>query len=125
MSTNELRMRALRGATSVDHNDATAIVDATAALLEEMLAANGVDRADLVSLIFTATPDLTAAFPAAGARRIGISDVPLLCAAEIPVEGAVARVVRVLMHVLTDKGKDALRHVYLGEARRLRMDLFE
>src|SRR5918994_214687 len=89
MSTNPSRVRALRGATTVPNNDARAIVDATRELLEELFARNEVEREDLVSLIFTTTPDLTANFPAAAAREMGLSDVPLLCASEIAVDGAV------------------------------------
>jgi chorismate mutase len=88
-----------------------------------MFERNGVDPDDLVSLLFTATPDLRAEFPAAAARRIGVSDCPLLCAQEIDVAGAIPRCVRVLMHLYTTRERTALRHVYLGEARRLRTDL--
>ncbi len=119
------RVRALRGATTVAADDGAAIVEATAELLQEMLERNGVDPEDLISLVFTATPDLTAEFPAAAARRIGISDVPLLCASEIPVPGSVKRCIRVLMHLYTGRDYVSLRHVYLGEARQLRADLPE
>jgi chorismate mutase len=101
------------------------IVAATAELLRELFDRNGVEHDDLVSLTFTATPDLTAEFPAAAARSIGIADVPLLCATEIAVRGAIARCIRVLVHVYTDRDRAALRHVYLGEARQLRTDLPE
>jgi chorismate mutase len=124
MSTNQPvdrhRVRALRGATSVSDNDESAIVDATAELLRELLGRNGAEPEDLVSIVFTSTPDLTAAFPAAAARALGIEGVPLLCASEIPVEGALSRCVRVLVHLYTDRGGTALEHVYLGDARRLR-----
>ena len=118
-------LRALRGATSVQANDAEQIEDATARLLAEMLERNGVEPGDLVSLIFTATPDLDAAFPAAAARRLGLGDIPLLCAQEIPVPGSLPRCVRVLMHLYSERDYASLRHVYLGEARRLREDLPE
>ena len=120
-----VRIRALRGAITVDADDPEAIVEATAELLGEMLARNEASHDDLVSLIFTATPDLTAEFPAAAARRLGISDIPLLCAAEIAVPGAVRRCIRVLMHLYTARDYASLRHVYLGEARQLRTDLPE
>ncbi len=113
-------MRALRGATSVSGNDERAIVDATAELLRELLERNGAAPEDLVSIVFTSTPDLTAAFPAAAARALGIDGVPLLCASEIPVQGALARCVRVLVHFYTQRAPDGLEHVYLGEAQRLR-----
>ena len=117
------RVRALRGATTAGGNDAAAIVAATRELLEELLAANEVDVDDLVSIIFTSTPDLDAEFPAAGARRLGLADTPLLCATEIGVPGAVPRCIRVLMHLYTDRSYASLRHVYLGDARQLRTDL--
>jgi chorismate mutase len=116
------RLAAVRGATTVEHDTPGAIVDATAELLGAMMSRNGVHASDLVSMLFTATPDLRAEFPAAAARRLGLSDVPLMCAVEIDVEGSVARCVRVLAHLYSDRGKDALRHVYLRGATRLRGD---
>ncbi len=123
--TRAPRVRALRGATTVASDDVSEIVSATAELLEEMMARNDVEPDDLISVVFTATPDLTAEFPAAAARRLGISGVPLLCASEIPVPGSIARCIRVLMHLYTARDYASLRHVYLGEARRLRTDLAE
>ncbi len=117
------RVRALRGAVQVDANEAGAIVDGTARLLRELLARNDVSPADLVSIVFTSTPDLDAAFPAEAARRLGLQDVPLLCATEIPVPGALARCVRILVHLYTPLPPERLRHVYLGETARLRADL--
>jgi chorismate mutase len=119
------QVRALRGAITVAENDGAAIVEATVELLQTLWAKNGVQPDDLVSLIFTSTPDLDAEFPAAAARKLGISDVPLLCAREIDVPGAVPRCIRVLVHLYTDKDRGALRHVYLGDARQLRTDLPE
>ena len=123
LSTSEARVRALRGATTVATDEAEEIVAATKALIEEMLDRNGAQAGDLISLVFTATEDLRAAFPAVAARRLGISDVPLLCAQEIAVEGALPRCIRVLAHLYTDRDYASLRHVYLGEARTLRSDL--
>ena len=124
MSTNQQkRLRALRGAVTVDRNDRDAIVAATGELLEEMLARNRVDGDDLVSMIFTATPDLDAEFPAIAARRLGLAHVPLLCSVELDVFGAMPRCVRILMHLYTDRSADELQHVYLREARELRADL--
>ena len=122
MSTERL-VRALRGATGVERDDPAAIKDATATLLTAMMERNEVRVDDLVSLIFTSTPDLTSAFPAAAARALGLDDVPLLCAQEIPVPLAEPRIVRILMHLYTERGYASLRHVYLGDARRLRADL--
>jgi chorismate mutase len=127
MSTSQFppgpRLRALRGATTADANDAEAIVGATRALLEEVLAINDVGPDDLVSIIFTSTPDLDAEFPAAAARALGLGHVPLLCATEIAVPGAPDRCIRVLVHLYTDRDYASLRHVYRGDARGLRTDL--
>jgi chorismate mutase len=116
------RLRALRGAISVERNDARAIVQATEALLREILARNPIELHDIVSCIFTATEDLDAEFPAVAARRLGLQQVPLLCAREIPVPGSLPRVVRVLIHHYADEAS-AVQHVYLGEASSLREDL--
>lgn len=115
--------RAIRGAVSVIADEPPAIVAATEELLGAMLERNEVAAGDVVSIIFTATPDLTSEFPAAAARRLGLSDVPLLCAAEIAVPGALARCVRILLHVESEKGHGELEHVYLGAAKSLRADL--
>lgn len=117
------RLRALRGATTVEVDDKQAIIEATAELIKEMMSRNDVAREDLVSMIFTATSDLVSEFPAAAARAIGISDIPLLCAREVDVVGAIPRVVRVLAHLYTSRSAEELRHVYLREARPLRTDL--
>jgi chorismate mutase len=114
---------ALRGATTVDVDDGAAIVEATAELLQALLDRNDVASSDVVSMIFTATPDLTAEFPAAGARKLGMSDIPLLDAAAPPMAGDLPRCVRVLVHLYTDRPKAELRHVYLKETKRLRTDL--
>ncbi|MDQ3952604.1 MAG: chorismate mutase [Actinomycetota bacterium] len=116
-------MRALRGAITVDGNDRDAIASATGELLEAIIARNGVDGDDLVSMIFTATPDLDAEFPAIAARRLGLAHVPLLCSVELDVEGAMPRCIRVLVHLYTDRGPGELQHVYLRDARELRADL--
>ncbi len=118
MSTRQLV--ALRGATSVAANESAAIVDATTTLLTEMFERNDVQPEDLVSIVFTATPDLDAAFPALAARRLGLEDVALLCAAEIGVPGAPDGIVRVLIHLYSERDGSALEHVYQGAARGLR-----
>ena len=125
MSTGDQKVRALRGATTVEADEPGAIVAATAALLRTMLERNEARPDDLISVVFTTTPDLVSEFPAAAARSIGISEVPLLCAQEIPVPDAVPRCIRVLMHLYTDRDYASLRHVYLGGARGLRTDLPE
>ncbi|HWL48723.1 MAG TPA: chorismate mutase [Acidimicrobiia bacterium] len=119
------RLRALRGATTAQADEAAAIVDATERLLAEMIGRNEVAHEDLVSMIFTTTSDLSAEFPAAAARALGLSKVPLLCAREIDVPGSVPRCIRVLMHLYTTKQGDDLRHVYLEGAEELRTDLLE
>ena len=116
-------VRGLRGATSVPSDTRENIIDATSELLTEMIVANNIPSDDLISIIFTATPDLRSEFPAAAARQIGIVDVPLLCAAEIDVRGALPRIIRILMHVSSNKGRADLHHVYLREAEPLRNDL--
>ena len=117
------RVRGIRGATTVDANTAVAILSATRQLLLTMQAANGFSADDLVSAIFTVTPDLNAAFPAAAAREMGWDRVALLDAVEIDVPGALARCVRVLIHVYTERGPAEVHHVYAGGAACLRPDL--
>jgi len=116
-------VRAVRGATQVDADDRDAIIEATAELVRAVLDRNAIDPADLVSVVFTATPDLTAEFPAYAARAMGITDVPFLCATEIDVPGAMPRVVRLLAHVETERRREDVRHVYLRGAAALRTDL--
>ena len=116
-------VRAIRGAITVAADEGDAIVAATEELLAAMLTRNEVAPDDVISALFTTTPDLTAEFPAAAARRLGLADVPLLCAAEIAVPGALPRCVRVLLHVDTERARAEIDHVYLGAARSLRADL--
>ena len=118
-----MSVRAIRGATQVAADDRDEILDAVAELILAVLERNGVDSADLISVIFTATPDLTAEFPAYAARRLGITDVPLLCAQEVDVPGAMPRVVRLLAHVESHSHREEIRHVYLRGAQQLRTDL--
>jgi chorismate mutase len=113
---------ALRGAATVEANESEAILHATEELMHEVLVRNHLQAADLVSCIFTLTDDLDAEFPAVAARRMGLSQVPLLCAREIPVPGALPRVIRVLIHCNVRDGHEA-EHVYLGDAQKLRQDL--
>lgn len=117
-----MRLFALRGATTVEVNDSDAIIGATEELMLEILSRNALTPEDVVSCLFTVTNDLDANFPAAAARRVGFSGVPLLCAGEIPVPGALPRVIRVLVHYYADDAHQAA-HVYLHEARALRTDL--
>jgi chorismate mutase len=117
-----MRLFALRGATTVDANDAESILGATESLMLEIHERNPQRPDDAVSCIFTLTDDLDAEFPAVAARKIGFSSVPLLCAREVDVPGSLPRVIRVLMHYYADDDHES-RHVYLGEARSLRLDL--
>jgi chorismate mutase len=118
-------VRALRGATTVDADTEAQIHERVAALLEQLWARNDVHHDDLISLIFTVTDDITSAFPAAAARRVGLGDVPLICAREIPVPGSMPLCVRVLVHLESDKSRAELHHVYLERAKALRDDLPE
>jgi chorismate mutase len=115
-----MRLVALRGANTVTENSAEAILSATDELMREILRRNRLGAEDLVSCIFTLTPDLDAEFPAVAAREMGLSSVPLLCAREIPVPGALPQVIRVLIHAYMERRAE---HVYLGEAAKLRLDL--
>ena len=118
-------VRALRGATTCEHDTPDEIHGATQELLMAMMQRNGLEHDDVVSVLFTTSPDLRSAFPATGARGVGFGDVPLLCASEIDVPGAMARCIRVMMHVYTSRSRDELRHVYLRNAQALRDDLPE
>jgi len=117
-----MRLFALRGATTVDHNDADAILSATDELMRTLMARNGLTPETMVSCLFTMTEDLDAEFPAVAARRIGLSQVPLMCAREVPVPGSLPRVIRVMVHYYAN-GDHRPQHVYLREARTLRTDL--
>jgi chorismate mutase len=117
-----MRLFALRGAASVERNDADAILGATEALMREIMERNALATDAVVSCIFTLTNDLDAEFPAVAARNLGFNKVPLLCAREVDVPGSLPMVIRVLIHYYAAEDHEA-RHVYLGEARRLRSDL--
>jgi chorismate mutase len=117
-----VRLRALRGAITVEANDAKAILGATEELLRAMLDRNALQHDDIVSCLFTCTPDLNAEFPAVAARQIGMSDVPLMCAQEMDVYGQLPHVIRVMMHAYADPDREP-EHVYLRDATKLRLDL--
>ena len=117
-----MRLRALRGAITVEDNEATAILGATEEVLRELIKRNGLAEEDMVSCLFTCTDDLNAEFPAVAARRLGLGSVPLLCSREIDVPGALPRVIRVMLHCYADPESEA-QHVYLRDARSLRRDL--
>lgn len=120
--TAPITLRAVRGAITVDVDDAEAIRAATGEMLAALIERNGLGLDDMVSMFFTLTPDLRADFPAVAAREMGLSHVPLLCAVEIDVPGAMPRCIRVMVHCHMPV-EAPVRHVYLGEARALRPDL--
>ncbi len=116
-------VRALRGATTVDIDSPDQVHERVGALVNEMLDRNDVDKDALISIVFTATDDITSMFPAAAARAVGLGDVPLLCARELAIDGGTPRCIRVLMHLTTERSRAELRHVYLAGAEGLRDDL--
>lgn len=118
-----MAVRAIRGAVQLDSDERKHMLTSVAELVGEILDRNGLRVDDLISIVFTATPDLHSEFPAVGARDIGITDVPLLCAQEIDVIGAMPRVIRVLAHAETDLAKWEIQHVYLRGAVALRKDI--
>ena len=119
-----MAVRGIRGAISVDADDPDQIRAATRELMEAILERNEItDFDDVISAVFTTTPDLTSCFPAEAARSIGMTTVPLLCAAEIPVQGAMPLCIRILLHVNSDRKPADIDHVYLREAQKLRPDM--
>jgi chorismate mutase len=122
MSGEADRLWAVRGAIKVASNDTEAILAATEELMRELIERNGLEPGQIVSCIFTSTHDLNAEFPAVAARRLGLDSVPLLCAREIDVPGAMRSVIRVLVHYYAPAGHEPA-HAYLGEAQELRSDL--
>jgi chorismate mutase len=116
-------LRALRGATTVDVDEEAHVHERVITLLEAMCERNGVHHDDIVSILFTATDDIHSTFPATGARKLGLGDVPLICARELDVVGGTERCIRVLMHLTTERSRADMRHVYLEGAVGLRDDL--
>ncbi|GAA0834424.1 MULTISPECIES: chorismate mutase [Streptosporangium] len=116
-------VRAIRGAIQVEANDRDAILSGVTELVTEVMGRNRLTTEDVISVIFTATPDLTAEFPALAARKLGFHDVPLICASEIDVPGALPRVVRLMAHVEVDRPRQEVQHVYLRGAVALRVDI--
>jgi chorismate mutase len=118
-----MNVRGVRGATTVDRDEADAILAATEELVRELVAANNLEPEEVASALFTVTADLHAEFPAAAARRMGWTMVPLLNFTEIDVPGRLPRCIRVLLHVNTERSQSEMVHVYLREAVSLRPDL--
>ncbi|HEX5565766.1 MAG TPA: chorismate mutase [Streptomyces sp.] len=118
-----MTVRAVRGAVQLERDEAGHMHERVAELLTAILDRNALTTDDLISVWFTATPDLHSDFPAAAARKLGIVDVPLICAQELDITGAMPRVVRILAHVGTEQAKAGITHVYLGAAAALRKDI--
>ena len=116
-------VRAIRGAIQVDANDRASIIEGTTELVTQIMERNQLTTDDVISVLFTATPDLTAEFPALAARKLGFHEVPLICSTEIDVPGALPRVVRLMAHVETERPRAAIQHVYLRGATALRQDI--
>lgn len=116
-------VRALRGATTIDVDEKDHVHERVIALLDRIFEANGLHHDDLISVLFTATDDVHSAFPAEAARKFGLGDVPLICARELDIDGATPRCIRVMIHLVTERPRRDLHHVYLEGARNLRDDL--
>lgn len=119
------RVRAIRGATTLDVDERDQLISRTQELIRVLFERNELVEDDLISIVFTATDDLHSAFPAEAAREAGITHVPLLCARELDVDAGIPRCIRILVHCYTQRGPTALRHPYLHGARQLRTDLPE
>ena len=118
-----MAVRAVRGATQLESDDREHMLDRVAEMVGDVMTANGLEVDDVISVIFTATSDLVSEFPAYAARQLGFSDVPLVCARELEIEGSMPRVVRLMAHVETQLQRDEVTHVYLHGAAALRRDL--
>jgi chorismate mutase len=118
-----MAVRAIRGAIQLEVDERSHLLKSTAELVTKVLHANELETADLISIWFTATPDVTSEFPALAARELGLGDVPLMCSVEMDVAGAMPRVIRLMMHVDTKLSRSEIQHVYLRGAAALRTDL--
>lgn len=119
------RVRAIRGATTVDADTREAVIGRTQELVRAVVERNELDADDIISILFTATDDISSAFPAEAAREAGFTQVPLMCARELDITDGIERCIRVMVHAYTDRSSDSLRHPYLHGARQLRTDLPE
>lgn len=119
-----IRMRGVRGATTVEHNTVSEILDATSRLMRALIETNGIQEDDVASVIFTTTPDLNAVFPAKAARDLGWHRTALMGAQEIDVPDGIPMCIRVLIHWNTDRKLDDIKHVYMRGALALRPDLY-
>lgn len=118
-----MKVRAIRGATTVVEDSKAAIESAVVELVTTLMAKNKITEEDLISILFTATPDLKSEFPATAARTAGLSNTPLICAQELDIAGALTKTIRVMVHVYTAREKSEVEHIYLHGAVSLRRDL--
>ena len=118
-----MRVRAIRGATQLEDDSREHMLERVAEMVTDVMRSNDLQVEDFISIIFTATSDLTSEFPAYAARRLGFDDVPLICARELEIEGSMPRVVRLMAHVETELPRAEVTHVYLHGAAHLRRDL--
>ncbi len=118
-----MRVKAIRGATQLSADDPVEMAEAVTELITDLFAKNEIQKVDLISVFFTSTNDLTSDFPAAAARKLDLGDIPLICASEIPVAGSLPRVVRVMVHVHSDRSHEEIKHIYKRGAEVLRRDI--
>jgi chorismate mutase len=118
-----MAVRAIRGAIQLDTDERSHLLKSTAELVTKVLHENNLSQADLISIFFTATQDITSEFPALAARELGLGDVPLMCSVEMDVQGAMPRVIRLMMHAETNLSRSEIQHIYLRGAAKLRTDL--
>jgi len=119
-----MMVMAIRGAITVSKNSSEEIQDAAVELVKQIISRNGLSLENIISVLFTCTGDLDSVYPAAGLRKIGINNIPMLCAADMPVKGSLEKCIRVMMLVNAEKNQ-RVRHVYLKDAKKLRPDLSE
>lgn len=120
-----MRVRALRGAITIESDTREEVIRSTVELLEEMLNRNDVAADDIIYILFSATDDIRSEFPAASVRRLGLGQVPVMCAKELAINDSLPLAIRAMMVLYTDRAREQLRHVYLRDARQLRTDLPE
>jgi chorismate mutase len=118
-----MTIRAIRGATTLDIDERDHLRKRSTELVRAMMRANDITADNLISILFTATPDITSEFPAAAVRGLGLGDVPLMCAVEMNVQGALGRVIRVMAHAELEVPRSEVKHVYLHDSVSLRKDL--
>jgi len=119
------RVRAVRGATTIEVDRREQVIERTQELVRAVLERNAIEPDDIISIVFTATDDVRSAFPAEAAREAGLTQVPLMCARELDIVDGIERCIRIMVHAYTERAHDALRHPYLHGARQLRTDLPE